>query len=105
VLLEWSKVPLMPAAKLYARQGIAPDATFRNWNAVSADIRIEAGVDAMESFNFLPDPQTNGGLLITVRPDALAEVQECLNRAGYGDLLKPIGSVVTRFDNWLAIQP
>jgi len=29
----------------------------------------------MEAFNLLPDPQTTGGLLLAVRPDALDGIQ------------------------------
>ena len=36
--LYWSKVPVLQAAKSYAKQRISPDATFRNWNAVSASV-------------------------------------------------------------------
>ena len=92
--LFWSKVPILPTAKEYAKQRISPDATFRNWNAVSTSVSFGAGVDVMESFSFLPDPQTNGGLLISVSPDALRDVQDCLNNAGYEAHLDPIGQMI-----------
>jgi selenide,water dikinase len=44
----------------------------------------------MEAFQILPDPQTNGGLLIAVAPDALEEVQTILKAAGIANTT-PIG--------------
>ncbi len=103
--LFWSKMPLLASAKMYAKQGISPDATFRNWNAVSKDISFGAGVDAMESFSFLPDPQTNGGLLIAVQAGSLQELQNCLKNAGYSDFLEPIGYMVERNEQLIAVLP
>lgn len=101
--LTWQKVPLIEAAKMYAKQGIAPDATFRNWNGVSKDISFGAGVDAMESFSFLPDPQTNGGLLIAVNPKWLKEVQILLNNQGYQNFTEPIGRMMPRGEHLIAL--
>lgn len=64
--ITYASIPKIQAAIDYAKQGIVPDATYRNWNAYSDKINIEATVDTMEAFTLLPDPQTNGGLLITV---------------------------------------
>ena len=44
----------------------------------------------MEAFQILPDPQTNGGLLIAVAPDALETVQAILKDAGI-QYIDPIG--------------
>ena len=44
----------------------------------------------MEAFQILPDPQTNGGLLIAVSPEALQEVQSILKEAGVENIY-PIG--------------
>lgn len=90
-VLEWSKVPLLDISKPYAAQRISPDATFRNWNSISSTVGLEAGVNVMEAFTYLPDPQTNGGLLISVQPDALQQVQELLSDNGYAAHTTPIG--------------
>ena len=94
--IQWSKVPILAAARAYAQQRIAPDATFRNWNACSASVSFGAGVDVMESFSFLPDPQTNGGLLIAVDPDQLSAVQACFQANGYKGFMEPIGHMVEK---------
>ena len=64
--ITYNNIPKIEAAINYAKSGIVPDATYRNWNAYANNIDIATTVDAMESFTLLPDPQTNGGLLIAV---------------------------------------
>jgi selenide,water dikinase len=59
----------------------------------------------MEAFTLLPDPQTNGGLLISVAPDALVEVQKLLNVRGYEAHTEPIGQVVEAVEKTLIIYP
>jgi selenide,water dikinase len=70
--LQFSQIPQIEHAADYALNGIVPDATYRNWNAYSNKVQIAATVDGMQSFSILPDPQTNGGLLVTIRPDEVS---------------------------------
>jgi selenide,water dikinase len=64
--INYASIPKINAAIEYAKQGVVPDATYRNWNAYGDKINFLPGVDATEAFMLLPDPQTNGGLLIAV---------------------------------------
>jgi selenide,water dikinase len=66
--ISYHNIPKLASALHYAKQSIIPDATYRNWNAYANKINIASTVDAMESFTLLPDPQTNGGLLMAVNP-------------------------------------
>lgn len=93
--LVYQQVPILAAAKEYLPQRIVPDATYRNWNGYSSKVGFGPGVNVMEAFTILPDPQTNGGLLIAVAPEALAGVQEVLREQGLSDFTEPIG-VMTR---------
>ena len=43
----------------------------------------------MEAFTLLPDPQTNGGLLISVKEESLAEVKKAV-----GEDLIPVGKML-----------
>ena len=47
----------------------------------------------MEAFSILPDPQTNGGLLISVDPSAVEEVKDILIQNGLGNHIAPIGKL------------
>lgn len=66
--LTYHQIPLIDEAKKLAQTFVLPDATYRNWNGYSNKVLISPTIDAGESFSFLPDPQTNGGLLIAVDP-------------------------------------
>lgn len=67
--LTYAAIPKLDAAITYAKQFILPDATYRNWNAYSEKVSIDTSIDATESFALLPDPQTNGGLMVAVKSD------------------------------------
>lgn len=69
--INYISIPLLDEAKVFAKQFVLPDATYRNWNAYSSRVSIAPAIDAAESFSFLPDPQTNGGLLVAVKPNSL----------------------------------
>ena len=94
--LYYSQVPIMQGVKEYLAQRIVPDATYRNWNAYNSKISFGAGVDVMEAFSLLPDPQTNGGLLVAVDEAAADEVKALLSEYGLGDFMIPIGMMVKK---------
>ncbi len=90
--LTYAAILQMEGCDAYLKQRTIPDATFRNWNSYSSKVKFEKGVNVMEAFNLLPDPQTNGGLLIAVAPDAVIEFQELLQRHNLAAHQEPIGS-------------
>ncbi len=92
--LYYAKIPVIESCKEYLAQRMVPDATYRNWNGYSEKVQFEKGVNVMEAFNLLPDPQTNGGLLLTVSPSAAAAVIEILKQNGYGQFIEPIGKML-----------
>jgi len=73
-ILHFDKLPIIPETKEYIDKNILPDATYRNWNAYNSKIKIDPNVDQKMSFMILPDPQTNGGLLIAVEANAVDEL-------------------------------
>jgi selenide,water dikinase len=92
--LYYSQLPVIEGVKEYLSQRIVPDATYRNWNAYNGKISLDAGVDVMEAFSLLPDPQTNGGLLIAVDEAAVDEVVAVLVKQGLSAFTKPVGRMV-----------
>jgi selenide, water dikinase len=76
--IYYNQLPVAAGVKDYIAQRIFPDATTRNWNGYSDKVKFEKGVNVMEAFTLLPDPQTNGGLLVSVREDSLEEVKMIL---------------------------
>jgi selenide,water dikinase len=94
--LNYGAVMKMDSVDEYLKQRTIPDATFRNWNSYSNKVKFEKGVNVMEAFNVLPDPQTNGGLLIAVGGNQLEAVVSELKKAGLDPFTKPIGKIVAR---------
>lgn len=92
--INYSALPVAEGVKEYLNQRIVPDATYRNWNSYSTKVSFEKGVNVMEAFNLLPDPQTNGGLLIAVDKSSITEVQKLLTANGLGDFIKPVGKFI-----------
>jgi selenide,water dikinase len=60
--LDFKALPLIEGVQDYMSQFVFPDNTYRNWNAYSPKV---SGVKGMELVP-LCDPQTSGGLLISV---------------------------------------
>ena len=88
--LSYSKIPIIAEARNYIAQKAIPGATARNWNATCEGILLDESIDEKEASLILPDPQTNGGLLIAVDPASLQEVQAVLTAAGIM-FTEPIG--------------
>ncbi|MFZ9694555.1 MAG: selenide, water dikinase SelD [Chitinophagaceae bacterium] len=103
VTLEYDKISLVEGLREYTAQRISPDATTRNWNAYSSKVKFEKGVNVLEAFSVLPDPQTNGGLLISVSKEALASVQELLSANGLVEFTEPIGRMTERKDTVISV--
>lgn len=102
--LFYSKIPVIDGAKEYLSQRIVPDATYRNWNSYSAKTSFEKGVNVMEAFNLLPDPQTNGGLLFSVDKHSVEEVVALLKQNGLENFIEPIGVFVARKEKTIEVK-
>ncbi len=101
--LYYSKIPFLEPAKEYLAQRIVPDATYRNWNSYSSKVAFGTGVNVMEAFNLLPDPQTNGGLLIAVKESHLHEVQELLEQHQLAAFTVPIGKLIPKAEKLIQV--
>jgi selenide, water dikinase len=102
--IKYSAIKKMDGLDEYLKQKTIPDATFRNWNSYSAKVQFDKGVNVMEAFNVLPDPQTNGGLLIAVGEKSLKEVQELLSSNGYKNFVQPVGKLVTKQEKIILVN-
>ena len=92
--LYYNKIQFVAGVKEYISQRIFPDATTRNWNSYSDKVKFEKGVNVMEAFTLLPDPQTNGGLLFSVKDTAFEKVKNTMRRLGLDLFLEPVGKMV-----------
>jgi selenide, water dikinase len=89
--IYYDKLPIAAGVKEYISQRIFPDATTRNWSSYSDKVKFEKGVNVMEAFTLLPDPQTNGGLLISVKPDSIAAIEKLFIDNGLQEFITPVG--------------
>jgi selenide,water dikinase len=74
--LHYADIPLLEGTQQHAANMIYPDNTMRNWKAYGEKVKGISG----ESLLTLCDPQTNGGLLFSVDPNAIDEVQALFQR-------------------------
>ncbi len=77
--IVWSQIPCFSFLDTYLAQGIMPDNTTRNWN--SHESKVD-GLNDLKAFQVLNDPQTSGGLLISVAPSKVGAVMELLKEDG-----------------------
>ncbi len=102
--INYNALPVIEGAREYLQQRIVPDATYRNWNSYSDKVKFEKGVNVMEAFNLLPDPQTNGGLLITAEEASLQEVKKLLRENGLENFAEPIGQMLKQGEKTIFVN-
>lgn len=96
VELNYSAIKKIDGIDEYLKLRTIPDATFRNWNSYSSKVDFGTGVDVMEAFNLLPDPQTNGGLLIAVKENAVSAIKNLLTQNGLQLFIEPVGRCIEK---------
>lgn len=75
-------VPVIGAALPFARQGIGPGAIERNLESFAGSVDFALRVEPWQQ-RLMADPQTSGGLLACVAPQAVPAVLEHFRRAGF----------------------
>lgn len=103
--LEYSRIPVAEGVRSYIEQRIFPDATSRNWNSYSDKVKFEKGVNVMEAFTLLPDPQTNGGLLVSISKEGEQDFKNVLKELGLSDFSEPIGRLIPRDEKVIRVLP
>lgn len=86
--IEFSKVPKFNFLDMYIQQKSMPGGTQRNWESYGH--KINAVTE--EQKVILADPQTSGGLLVSVDSDKVSEFESFTKQKGYD--LKPFGKLV-----------
>ena len=92
--IEFNRVPLISKSLIeYVEMGAVPGGTHRNWDSYGHKVKLENNNAESLYKNILADPQTSGGLLISVGRDSLEEVISVLNEYGLSDKTTPIGEM------------
>jgi selenide,water dikinase len=93
-VVDFSKVPLISDRLVdYVEMGAVPGGTNRNWDSYGHKVSTVNSSAASLHKNILADPQTSGGLLISVSKESLNEVVAILNEGGLSDRTTPIGEL------------
>lgn len=90
--LNYANIQLLPGVKEYMDQFIFPDNTYRNWNAYEKKVQGIAGPE----FIPLNDPQTSGGLLISVGAEQQQSIVDLFKENGLSDFIVPIGTIISQ---------
>ena len=82
-MLSLDRCPVLPGVMDLIDQGYFTGASTRNWQGYGADVVLSDALGEREQI-LLTDPQTSGGLLACVAPDAAPEVLRQFHDAGFG---------------------
>jgi selenide, water dikinase len=100
-LIDVEQVSALGPVAEYINLGCIPGGTQRNF--ASYGHRLGAMTDAQRAL--LCDPQTSGGLLLAVRPEHAANVEQLLRDQGIEDsLIRPIGELVSSREEAIRVQ-
>lgn len=97
--IDYKKVPLIEGIQEYIAKMMIPDNTYRNWNSLDKKVKNIGS----ESFFTLCDPQTNGGLLVTVSPAHQKEFESFLTENNLAAFAKPIGKMRVKEEDLITI--
>jgi selenide,water dikinase len=99
-VLAFDTIPVITDLAPYLRQRSIPGGTNRNWDSYGHKIAPLAD----DHRAVLCDPQTSGGLLIAVAPDARNEVAAVLRAEGLERFLQPIGHITTPHEDGFLVH-
>ena len=102
--IDYNAVPIIDGAKEYLAQKVVPGATARNWSSISHKVAFTNKEEQESAVQILSDPQTNGGLLISVAEAAVAEIEKLFVENGYEAFSKPIGRMTRSSQNVIQVK-
>jgi selenide,water dikinase len=94
IVYDFDAIPFISGAAKYAEQGLVPAGTYRNEDFIGSDIFFDAENETVRSLIF--DPQTSGGLLVSVSPSEAPRILNELatyDKTGLGTKFAIIGHV------------
>jgi selenide,water dikinase len=101
VELDYAEVPMINDLGFYISQMCVPDNSFRNWSGYDPKVSGITG----DSLLTLCDPQTNGGLLVTIRPEFKNDFENLMRAEGLNEFTQPIGIMKAKEEKVINILP
>lgn len=99
--LQANEIPILNGAVDMAKMGIIPVGMYRNKQYISKDVYIENIEEAIE--DILYDPQTSGGLLISVDSNLAEELVKDMKKNGSIEA-KIIGTVKEKGQHYITVK-
>ena len=95
--IDFNSVPLISKDLIeYVEKGSVPGGTNRNWDSYGQRVHIENNEAVGLYKNILADPQTSGGLLISVAKESYEEAAALLKHEGLENFIPPIGEITEK---------
>jgi len=102
--LNYSSIKRIEGLEEYIQLKTIPGATARNWNSYSDKIDFARNINEGEAKLLLPDPQTNGGLLVAVDEKAINEVKEIFIANDLRQFAEPIGRCIEKKEEVIYVK-
>jgi selenide,water dikinase len=80
--IDFARLPLLPDALGFAREGVVTGASGRNWAGYGDDVDVGAAIGNAERA-LLSDPQTSGGLLVACDPGRADRILAIFRAEGF----------------------
>ena len=96
--VDHAKIPVLPCTSHYLELGTSPGGTSRNWQSYGAKVNCAEGFD----YRVIADPQTSGGLLVSIAVEAKASFESFIRTQGLP--IEPFGQLISNAGTALVIQ-
>lgn len=100
--IDVNKIPLIDGAIDYAQMGLIPAGAYRN--AAYFNGKVECGNVPQEYVDLLFDPQTSGGLIVSVSSDEVDNIINDLNKKELETKFAVIGTVKEKQDKFINLH-
>lgn len=95
--IDFNMIPLITdTIHEYVAGGCVPGGTNRNWDSYGHKVKFSNSESFELQKNILADPQTSGGLLVSVDKNAVVEFQQLLTENGMEEYCSPIGRLASK---------
>jgi selenide,water dikinase len=84
LVIQSKSIPFLPKALEYGGMGLLPGGAYSNRQFFSCKVEVDPAVPSL-LVDLLYDPQTSGGLLVSLPPDEAEKMVEALRQEGHSD--------------------
>lgn len=102
ITIDMDRLPVQQAAIEYAQMGLIPAGAYRNRNFTEEKIDLGEVEEYMLDIFF--DPQTSGGLLISVTPDIAEKIISEMKQEGMATAFGIIGTITEKQEKYVRLR-